>query len=92
MAEINPLSKDYTRYFIYSMTQMKIKRDIEYKLGRDLVLGKVIVGGVQKEYTEIVSDLADVTESDAKIVAYGDIREMNYTEPNWKGACIWKRN
>lgn len=73
--------RNYTRYFIYSETQMKIKRDVERRLGKNLVLGTVIVNGESKPYTEIVTDLANVKYSDAEIVTHGDIRKINYTVP-----------
>ena len=79
---LNGAIKNYMRYFIYSPSQMKIRRDIERKLGRNLVLGTVIVKGEQKQYTEIVSDLQNVRYSDAEIVTYGDIREIVYTNSN----------
>ena len=78
---VESITKNYMRYFIYSVQQMKIKREVESRLGKDLVLGTVIVNGMQKQFTEIVTDLANVRYSDATIVAYGDIRKMNYTEP-----------
>lgn len=73
-------AKNYNRYFIYSHEQMKLRREIENKLGRDLVLGTVIVKGEKKNYTEIVTDLSNVRYADAEIVTYGDIRNINYTE------------
>ena len=72
--------KNYMRYFMYSTEQMKLKRTIEKRLGRDLVLGTVIVKGEQKQYTEIVTDPKNVKYSDAEIVVYGDIRELKYTD------------
>lgn len=72
-------TKNYTRYFMYSQEQMKLKRSIETKLGREYVMGTIIVKGEQKPFTEIVTSIGNMRYSDAVIVAYGDIRELKYT-------------
>lgn len=73
-------TKNYMRYFIYSAEQMKLRRTIENRLGRDLVLGTVMVKGESKQYTEMVEDLSTIRYSDAEIVTYGDLRELVYTQ------------
>ena len=74
-------NRNYMRYFIYSTEQMKLKRQMEKRLGRDLVLGTVIVNGERKFFTEMVEDLANVRYSDATVVLHADIREIKYTNP-----------
>ena len=74
-------NRNYMRYFIYSTEQMKLKRQMEKRLGRDLALGTVIVNGERKFFTEMVEDLSNVRYSDAILVIYADIREIKYTNP-----------
>ena len=74
-------NRNYMRYFIYSTEQMKLKRQMQKKLGRELVLGTVIVKGEQKAFTEMVESLSSVRYSDAEIVIYADIRDIKYTNP-----------
>ena len=79
MAEDN---SKYMRYFLYSREQMNIKKSVEEKLGKTFKIGTVIVKGLPQEYTEITTDPVNIKFSDAKVVAYGDIRDMKYTKPN----------
>lgn len=68
----------YNRVFIFSQEQMKQKRKIE---GKNTSFGTVIVNGVKKTYTDIVTDIKDVSFSDAQKLIEGDIRKIKYTEP-----------
>ena len=72
---------DYIRYFMFSASQMKLKKEIAEKLGRELVLGTVIIKGEAKQFTEIVKNPNSMRYSDAQIVAQGDIRTIKYTNP-----------
>jgi hypothetical protein len=43
-------------------------------------LGKVVVNGVYREYTDMVRDMTQCRFADAVLVTRGDIREMQFTE------------
>ena len=71
----------YERCFVYSPTQ----RDELLKLSatgsvNKFKLGTVVVNGISKNYTEIVTNMSKCRYSDAMLVAKGDIRKMSFTE------------
>lgn len=69
------------KYFIYSEQQLKLRKDVEYKMGRKFRVGHVIVNGTRKPFTELSSSPKSIY-SDAKIVAEtDDIDLMRYTLP-----------
>ena len=68
------------KYFIYSYEQLQMRKQVELKMGRKFKVGHVIVNGVRKPFTEL-SSTSKSRYADAKIVAQGDPRLMNYTEP-----------
>ena len=72
-----------TKYFIYSAEQLKLRREIEAKMGKKFVIGQVIVSGARKPFTELSSNPKS-RFSDAKIVAEGDPTLMKYTLPEGK--------
>lgn len=67
----------YYRYFVYSAEEEDIRKRVH---GENVSFGTVIVNGVAKRYTSIVTDPAN-TKSDALIVCKGDIRKIKYTPP-----------
>ena len=74
----------YHRYWIYSKNEADRMNKIGNSMsGKQPELGRVFTeGGVMKYYTSIVSNLSQVTEADATIVMQGDIRQVNYRQPN----------
>lgn len=70
----------YHRYFVFSRTQMEAMKERSTKLGRDIEFGKVVVGGVKKEYTDILLDMSQAKYPDSIKVAEGDIRRIVYTK------------
>ena len=70
----------YDRYFVYSSEEEAMRIKIH---GENASFGTVIVRGVPKRYTSIVTSL-DNAKSDAIEVAHGDIRKMQYTPPTKK--------
>lgn len=66
------------RYFLFSSSQMKLRQEVESKLGRIYSPSLVLVNGEYKQYTEIVDDPNDSRFSDSIIVTYGDIRSIKY--------------
>lgn len=72
----------YTRYFVFSQTQMQDKINIASSMSsKKPKLGKVVVNGVARDYTEMVTDMARCRYSDAVLVTKGDIRTIKFTEP-----------
>lgn len=68
-------------YFMFSSEQLKMRITIEAKLNKRFKPGTVIVNGVNKPYTEIVRDPNNVRYKDSKIVMFGDLNLIKYTEP-----------
>lgn len=71
------------KYFIYSAEQLKLRKELEEKIGRQFVVGHVIVDGEKKPFTEL-SAKPTSKYSDAKIVAEGDPTLMKFTLPEGK--------
>jgi hypothetical protein len=59
---------------------MEAMKERSTKLGRDIEFGKVVVGGVKKEYTDILLDMSQAKYPDSIKVAEGDIRRIVYTK------------
>jgi len=72
---------NYNRYFMFSAEQLRLKKEIESKIGRIFVPGTIIVNGGKKQYTEMCTNPNSTRFSDSTIVASGDIRKITYTEP-----------
>ena len=70
----------YHRIFVFSRTQMEALKERYNKLGKEIEFGKVVVGGVKKEYTDILLDINQAKYSDSIKVAEGDIRRIMYTK------------
>ena len=67
----------YYRYFVYSSEEESLRQKL---YGDNVSFGTVVVRGVPKRYTSIVTDLKD-TKPDAIVVTKGDIRKIQYTPP-----------
>ena len=67
-------------YFIFSITQMERRLEIEKGMssGRPK-LGTVVVNGVPKEYTDIITNM-DRCPGDGRVVAKGELKNMRYTK------------
>ena len=68
------------RYFFYSSEQLKIRKDLELRMGRRFKVGQVIVNGIRKPFTELSAN-SKSRYADAKLVAKGDPKTMKYTMP-----------
>jgi hypothetical protein len=73
-----------TKYFYYSTEQLKLRKQVEAKMGKSFVAGYVFVNGLKKPFTEITSTKGSSRFSDAKLVASGDPNLMKYTMPSSK--------
>jgi len=72
---------DNNKYFMFSAEQLRLKKEIESKIGRIFVPGTVIANGSKKQYTEMCTNPNSTRFSDSTIVTAGDIRKITYTEP-----------
>lgn len=68
----------YYRYFVYSAEEEALKQKVH---GTNAEFGTVIVRGVPKRYTSMVTDMTK-SKADAIIVCKGDIRKIKYTTPS----------
>ena len=68
-------------YFMFSKTQLDKRIEIEKKMSKRFKPGEVIVNGVRKPYTEIVTNPKNSRYSDAVIVTYGDKSKIKYYDP-----------
>lgn len=75
------------KYFLYSQAMEIMRKDAEAKVGKDFILGKVLVNGVYKPFTEISSSAENVSYADSVVVTKGNLSDINYTLPTsrWKG-------
>lgn len=78
-------NSDNIRYFIFSSEQMKFQKQMADKMGKNYIVGRVIVGGVRKNFTSL-SDTESIGYSDEEIVASGNYLKMKYTLPKFESA------
>lgn len=72
----------FKRYFVFSKEQMKKRKSIEEQMGRTPKFGTVIVNGVSRIYTDMVTSMDKCRYADSILVTEGDIRRIKYTNPN----------
>ena len=71
----------YHRVFIFSQTQMDQIMEIERKNGHVApVFGSVIVNGVKKTYTSILTSRKGIRYPDSRVLIEGDIRSIKHTK------------
>ena len=70
----------YYRYFVFSRTQLEDIKRREEKLGRYATIGKVIVDGIAKEYTDIILNMESAKYADSIIITEVDIRKITYVK------------
>ena len=75
------------RYFLFSISQLKMRTEAEKTLGKQYIPGKVLVKGVWKDYTEISTSSFNNKFADSKVVAEVDIDTMTYR----KNTSTWLR-
>ncbi len=66
------------KFFMFSSSQMKMRKEVEAKLGKVYNPSLVLVNGEYKQYTEMVNDPKNARFSDSIIVTSGDIRHIKY--------------
>lgn len=74
MADIN------YRYFYYSATAAEKMKSIEKGMNVGFTLPWVVINGVRKYYTEVVTSPDKVRYRDSVKIAEGDIRRMSFSQ------------
>ena len=69
------------KYFLYSQTQLKFRKETDRKVGKNFITGWVIVRGKKMPFTELISDKTRSMYSDAKVVCYEDPSTVKYQMP-----------
>lgn len=69
------------KYFLYSKEQHKKRTELERKIGRKYVPGKIFINGNEEIYTEINTKYNDRFK-DTRIVYYGEESEVKFTKPS----------
>ena len=72
----------YKRYFIYSREQQELKIAMDRKLGKNSKFGTVLVNGVPRRYTDVVTDTSKCKYADSIVVCSGDIRKIKFESPS----------
>ena len=69
------------KYFLFSSTQLKFRKETELKMGKRFTPGWVIVNGKKLPFTELLLDKKNSRYSDAKVVYFGDPTKVKYEMP-----------
>lgn len=77
MAAVSDKEREYG-YFLYSSAQHKMRNQIEERLGKKFIPGKVLVNGNWKQFTQISKTPDNKMYGDAKLVAQGYLDSMKY--------------
>lgn len=65
-------------YFMFSSSQLKLRKEVEQQLGKEYRPGTVIVQGKPKQFTEIVDNPKKSSYSDSIIVTSGILSKTQY--------------
>lgn len=69
----------YTRYFIFSKTQMDNMIAMAKKRGSSVPkFGTVVVNGVPKTFTLMTTSIDNLRYTDSKVIISGDMRTIKY--------------
>lgn len=66
------------KYFLFSQQQYALRKEVEAKLGRIYVPGKVLSKGRWKDYTEISDSPTNNKFADAKVITEGYLDKIQY--------------
>lgn len=69
------------KYFLYSQTQLKFRKETDRRAGKTFTAGWVIVRGKKMPFTELVVDKKRSMYSDSKVVCYEDPSDVKYQMP-----------
>ena len=68
------------KYFLYSKEQHKKRIELERKIGRKYIPGKIFINGNEEIYTEMNTKYNDRFK-DTRVVYYGEESEVKFTKP-----------
>lgn len=66
------------KYFLYSRQQYLLRTEVEAKLGKTYIPGKVLYRGRWRDYTEISDSPTNNKFSDAKVITEGYLNNIEY--------------
>ena len=72
------------KYFLFSSSYLNDRKNIEAKMGKEFVVGTVVVNGSRKEFTNLQDTDTLFGYSDVRVIACGDPTKMKYTSPTTK--------
>lgn len=75
------------KYFLYSRQQFLLRKEVEGKLGKTYIPGKVLYKGAWRDFTEISDTPENNKFSDAKVVTEGYLDKVQYKN----ATSEWKR-
>lgn len=75
------------KYFLYSRQQFLLRTEVEAKLGKTYIPGKVMYKGRWRDFTEISDTPTNNKFSDAKVITEGDLDKIQYQNATFE----WKR-
>ncbi len=81
--------KDYEAeyvYFLYSADQFNLRTEVEAKVNKKFICGKVLVNGNWEQFTQISASPNSAMFADSKVVAEGYKNKMKFEEcsSQWK--------
>lgn len=68
------------KYFLFSSQQMKMRMEVEARIGRKYKPGTVLVKGSYKQFTDITDTPTSIRFPDSILVASGKLSEMTYVK------------
>lgn len=72
------------KYFLYSRQQYMLRTEVEKKLGKTYIPGKVLYRGKWRDYTEISDTPTNNKFSDAKVITEGYLDKIQYENPTFE--------
>lgn len=75
------------KYFLYSRQQFLLRTEVEAKLGKTYIPGKVMYKGRWRDFTEISDSPTNNKFADAKVITEGYLDKVQYQNATFE----WKR-
>lgn len=75
------------RYFLYSQAMEVMRTELEARVNKLFIPGKVLVNGDWKPFTQLSTSAENNAYADSKLVTKGYTDEIQYVMPTtkWKG-------
>lgn len=75
------------KYFLFSQQQFLLRSEVEAKLGRTYIPGKVMYKGRWRDFTEISDTPTNNKFADAKVITEGYLDKVQFKNATFE----WKR-